>query len=157
MNALADESIDRKWRPRAQGYLLEVCKLVQKELLQSRRITLWFDLNSGSLSAWRCNAIGRIIQALVEDICRNSSTVPGGEIAITLHNSGQIWVLAVTDKGIRTHDHNLLQSQVSPVEELAAILKADCRMQLHLDGATNAVLFIAKPWWSSASELVTLT
>ena len=125
--------------------LTDVCHLCEMDLLTPKGITYLIDVDSGPLAAWRCNIIGRLVRAMIENICRAAGTAPkGGRITVALHHKGEVWVLAVADEGLRTFDRNLPADAAPAILQLARPLKGTCRSRLTPRGAMTAVLFSIK-------------
>jgi len=130
--------------------LLEVCGAVQRDMLDPRGITCLFDVDSGTISAWRCNILGRIVRELVGDICAQAELDhKGGRITVALHHKSHTWVLAVADEGVRTLHRNVPVHATERVMGLARPLKGTCRSRLTPRGAVTALLFTVKQPWCS--------
>lgn len=88
------------------------------------------------------------------EVCRGlpPQKCHGGRITVSLHHTGQIWVLAVTDEGLRNFDDGRMIDRISSVNGLALSLKGSSRTRLASDGATTAVLFSAMPWWFDSGQ-----
>lgn len=128
--------------------LFEVCRSLQKEILDTRGITCFFDVDGGALPLWQCNAIGGILRKLFHKICsRAHDGAGGGRITVALHHTGQVWILGVTDKNIRAFKWEEQLAEDSLVKELAGCLNGTYRTQTTAQGATSAVLFIVRPRW----------
>ncbi|MHB1204534.1 MAG: histidine kinase [Rhodospirillaceae bacterium] len=126
----------------------DVCDACQAEVLAALGIRSTLHVDRGELPDWMCELVARVLRALIMEICRGDIQMAvGGRIEVTLHRTGQLWVLGVRDKGIRKFDPAMPASRVSSVQGLAMPLGSSCRTRLMPDGAVTAVLFYAKPCW----------
>jgi len=144
----------RTERPDVCAHLLVVCGWCQSEFLDTHGITCFFDVDSGAISVEKCDLIGQIVVTLIRQIgCEANIESRGGRITVTLHHTGQVWILAVADQGVRTFDYRTPVGSTAAVQGLARALGGTCRTQLTAHGAITAVLFVAKPWWVDTREL----
>ncbi len=134
--------------------LMEICTACETQLLKPKGITCLIDIDSGSLAAWRCNIVGRLVREMIEDVCRNVRTTSrGGRITVALHHKGEVWVLAVADEGLRTFERNLPVDAASGILHLARPLRGTCRTRLTPRGAMTAVLFRVKQIARSGNDV----
>lgn len=134
--------------------LMEICTACDTQLLKPKGITCLIDIDSGSLAAWRCNIVGRLVRGMIEDICRNIRTPsPGGRITVALHHKGEVWVLAVADEGLRTFERNLPVEAAPGILHLARPLKGTCRTRLTPRGTMTAILFTVKQLARSGNDM----
>jgi hypothetical protein len=125
--------------------LMQVCHACQAELLNPKGITCLIDIDGGNLAAWRCNIIGRLVRALIEEISQAVRPgARGGRVTVALHHKGEVWVLAVADEGVRSFDRSVPVDATAPVLHLARPLKGTCRTRQTPRGAVTAVLFTVK-------------
>lgn len=141
-------------RPDVCLHLFKVCQKLQHELLDQRGITCLFEADSGALARWRCDAIGQIVETLVTEICQDTNA-RAGQITVSLHHTGQVWVLGVMDKGVRTFDTSIRFAQIASVNEPVAVLGGTSSARFNRFGATAAVVFVSRPWWPGVAELPT--
>jgi hypothetical protein len=131
--------------------LRHTCAVLQADVLTPRGVTHTLNMDIGELSEEKCFLLGCILREMVLEIWRHDVlSASGGHIAVTLHHTGQIWVLAVEDVGIRRFDCRMPVSRISAVQGMAAPLAGTCRTRLLPDGAVTVVLFTVAPSWRGA-------
>ena len=145
-----------KWQD-VRAYLFKSCASYQREILDAGAITCFFDVDGGTLPAWRCDILAQILEALFVESCRKSTArARDGRITVSLRHKGQTWIFAVMDEGVREFNHVPTMGQNSLVLSLALMLKGTCRTRLTADGAVTVIVFHTVPHWDSVTEPTTL-
>jgi len=132
-------------RPDVCAHLLKVCEYCQHNLLDSRGITCLFDVDSGTLPATQCEAIGDVVKGLMHQICESKTEAAGGRITVALHHRDDAWMLAVRDQGIRTCERTQPFCQDRHLQNLALPLHGTYHTRAMPDGVLTAVAFLVEP------------
>jgi hypothetical protein len=125
------------------SYLFQICKRCQAELLDTRGITCQFDVTGGSLPLWQCEILGRAVQTLLSDICKDRpANGRAPSITVALRHRADVWILAVADSGVRVVDPLHHQQSAGLVRSLVRPLNGVWRTRPTASGALTTLLFV---------------
>ncbi len=130
--------------------LMDVCHACQADMLDRRGIVCLIDIDSGMLAGWQCDTLGRMVRSLIEQIfCETPDDARGGGITVALHRKGKVWILAVSDEGVRGPNqrnsvHSNQMSVAPSLADLARPLRATVRARPTRSGAVTAVMFAVR-------------
>jgi CheY-like chemotaxis protein len=125
------------------SYLFQICKRCQTELLDARGITCRFDVTGGNLPVWQCEILGRAVQTVLSDICKDRpANGRNAAITVALRHRADVWILAIADSNVRIVDPVRDHRSAGLARSLVRPLNGVWRTRPTASGALTTLLFV---------------
>jgi hypothetical protein len=145
-----DGLVDHTSRPDVCSYLFKFCRYYQREVFNPRGITCLFDVHSGPMAAWRCDLLGRIMQAIIDDIFLHAhARTKTGQVTVSLKRAGEFWALAIADQEIRSYPRPAQVPPLPCLQGMALQLNGVARARVSRHGGVTGVIFPDQPWFDA--------